>query len=353
MISVTTTQPPRLLAVDTMRFLAIIAVIIIHTCPFRDLTLEHDARQYNLLGVFLNQLARFGVPFFFTISGYFWGLKVRGGTPVVSILAQTAKRLLLVLVAASVIYALPYNITAIFEYGALGPIKVWNWHLHDLASNPERILFEATNQHLWFLIALLWAVAIATVFVYFRRVRYLVAVAVILYVFGILALAYEKTPVGIAFPFYTLQGPFFSTLFFVTGYILSGYPPQAKWLRLGVVFTLAGFAIHFSEAFLLWKWWQIRPFHHYLFGTVLIGLGVSMITLSDPPALRIKVLAKAGRYTLGIYVIHYIFVDWLLPVNAVVTHPAWEIGRVFLILGLALVVAQWMSKYKVLRKLVT
>lgn len=338
-----------------MRLLAIVGVIIIHTCPFRDLAFEHATHQYSLLGVVLNQLSRFGVPFFFTISGYFWGLKIRGGAAVTQVSTQMAKRLLLILAVWSVVYIMPYNVTAVLEYGNLGMFKVWYWHLRDLASDPFVILFEGTHQHLWFLVALLWAIGIATVFVYIKRIKPLVVVAIALYVFGILALAYAKSPIGIgiAFPFYTLEGPFFGTLFFVVGYVLSGYSPRASWLKLGIVLALAGFAIHFSEVYLLWKWWQIRPYHHYLFGTVLIGLGVTMIALSDPPALRNKTLAKAGRLTLGIYVIHYIFVDWMGPISAFVKHPLWEIGRVLLIFGLAFGVVQWMSKREKLKKFVT
>lgn len=335
-----------------MRFFAIIGVIVIHTTPFRNIDLELQQGEYNLLGIALNILARFAVPFFFTVSGYFWGMKIRKGQAVMPLSTLTAKRLLLVLAAWSLVYLLPYNAGAVMQYGPLGPIKVWYWHLRDLASEPWLILFEATHQHLWFLIALLWSVGISAVFVRMGWIKPLMVLAIALYVFGILTLAYAHTPIGMVISFYTLEGPFFGTIFFVTGYLLSGYTPHARWLKVGITFTLVGFALHAAESYLLWEWWQIRPAHPYVFGTYFIGLGVTMIALCNPSALRNEALAKVGRVTLGIYVGHYILVEWLEPINALVSHPLWEIGRVLIVLGISAWAALWLSKHKRLEKFV-
>jgi surface polysaccharide O-acyltransferase-like enzyme len=340
-------------SVDMIRVLAITAVIIIHACPFRDLELERTAKLYNPLGVFLNQLARFGVPFFFVVSGYFWGMKIRGGAPLLGVSSQMAKRILLVLVAWSVVYALPYNVAAVLDHGWLGPFKVWYWHILELARDPLAILFESTSQHLWFLIALLWALLIATAFVFVEQTKGLIAVAIALYVFGILALSYSHTPVGIDFPFYTLEGPFFGTLFFTTGYFLSGYAPSAKWLPLGAALATLGFISHFTEVYLLWQWWDVRPFHHYVFGTYLIGLGVAMVALSNPAALRVGPLARLGGFTLGVYVIHPLFIEWLRPLDRVISGPLWEVGQIILVYAVSVTTVMAMAKNRYLRKLVT
>ncbi|MBK7549131.1 MAG: acyltransferase family protein [Rhodoferax sp.] len=121
---------------------------------FRDPVLENQMGQFNIFGVILNQLARFGVPFFFTVSGYFWGLKIHGGMPEVLVAKQIFKRILLILVFWSLVYLLPYNMASMLQYGPLGPLKVWYWHVRELAANPLLLLFESTSQHLWFLIVL-------------------------------------------------------------------------------------------------------------------------------------------------------------------------------------------------------
>lgn len=54
----------RIESVDIFRLIAIVAVITIHTSPFRaDVIIESEAYKY--LDVIFNQLSRFAVPFFF------------------------------------------------------------------------------------------------------------------------------------------------------------------------------------------------------------------------------------------------------------------------------------------------
>lgn len=86
---------------------------------------------------------------------------------------------------------------------------------------------------------------------------------------------------------------------------------------------------------------------------VLATLAVIVMTaLASPRLLRNETLAKAGRMTLGIYVIHCIFVDWFEPLNVVISNPAWEIGHILLVYGLALATALLMARHRTLRKFV-
>ena len=64
-------------SVDTARLFAIAAVIMIHTQPFSGAAAS--LRIYSYPYLLVNQLARFAVPMFFVLAGYFWGLKIRGG----------------------------------------------------------------------------------------------------------------------------------------------------------------------------------------------------------------------------------------------------------------------------------
>lgn len=340
----------RITGVDSVRLLAVIAVIVIHAAVFRDPVLENQMGQFNIFGVILNQLARFGVPFFFTVSGYFWGLKIHGGMPEVLVAKQTFKRILLILVFWSLVYLLPYNMASMLQYGPLGPLKVWYWHVRELAANPLLLLFESTSQHLWFLIALLWAVAISTAFIYLRVVKSLIAVAIGLYVFGILALAYSKTPVGLEIGFYTLTGPFFGTIFFVTGYMMSGWSPRESWFKIGVSLVVAGFAFHFAEVYWLWRDWQIRPIHHYVFGTWFIGVGVAMAALSKGSPFRSESMAGLGRLALGIYLIHPIFLENLVNLRVFLKNPLWDLVYVAVSLVLSIASVRAMSKHDFLSK---
>lgn len=341
----------RISSVDTVRVLAILAVIVIHIMPFH----QFDADGYNVIEVVFNQLARFAVPFFFTIAGYFWGARIRAGTPLFDASKQTAKRILMVLGAWSVFYLLPYNLGAIFDYGLLGPLKDWYWHWLRVLKTPQLILFESTAEHLWFLVSLLWALGIATLFLRYRQVAALAALAVVLYILGTLGLAYAE-PLGMdprRFAVTTLEGPFFSTIFFVSGYLLSGMKPNPKWFWFGLAGVVIGFAIHFAEVFWLWERFDVRPIQHYVFGTYLLGVGTAVLTLSDPRFLRADWTARLGLYTLGVYAVHWMFVDWLEPLDRGWNHPVWEVAKVGVIYAASIGVVSLMARHRWLRKVVT
>ena len=66
----------RINSVETCRVIAIIAVIILHAEPFRYGCEENEIyKQYAF--IIFNQLSRFAVPFYFIISGFFWGKKTK------------------------------------------------------------------------------------------------------------------------------------------------------------------------------------------------------------------------------------------------------------------------------------
>ena len=126
----------RIKSVDFFRLISILFVIIIHTTPFGDL----DFQFYKYFYITLNQAARFAVPFFFVISGFFYGSKIHHNF--VNPRSYTFLRLInffLLWIIWSFLYILPYNIHSTLHYGFLGPIKIAYWNLLNLLSNPEKL----------------------------------------------------------------------------------------------------------------------------------------------------------------------------------------------------------------------
>src|SRR4051812_46549163 len=111
----------RLQSVDAFRLLAAFFVIIIHEEPFTD---AHGLRALDLAGV-VDQVARFAVPFFFTISGYFWGRKLRRGADPLHLALSTSKRIATIFVFWSAVYLLPFDTQ---NYSMIGMIKSSYWH---------------------------------------------------------------------------------------------------------------------------------------------------------------------------------------------------------------------------------
>jgi len=341
----------RIQSIDVFRVFAIIAVISIHTTPFRGV---ENNQAYTLLNVAINQGARFAVPFFFVISGFFFAKKIYGGRQLLPTTTSTLKRLLAIWLFFSVIYILPYNLIAAFEYGALGPIKVVYWNLLRIADDPIQFIFQGTKGHLWFLVSLCISIIITSLFFKcFQRnhLALLIIFSVALYVFGLLAKAYAGTPVGINIDFNTRNGPFFSTVFFVMGLVLSRLKLNQNYLYYGLLVLFLGYTIHLGEIYYLYSAYGTWPTSHdYVFGTLFVGLGVSLMALSNHPLLNSQGLSVIGRYTLGIYAIHFVFVDMLRSIDKEVSSPVWEVGYVFIVFLLSVSITLLLSKSERLNK---
>jgi surface polysaccharide O-acyltransferase-like enzyme len=124
-----------------------------------------------------------------------------------------------------------------------------------------------------------------------------------------------------------------------------------KHFIYGLLIMVLGYAVHFSEIYYLYSTYQIWPAaHDYVVGTLLIGLGASLMALSNHPLLNVKSLSILGKYTLGIYAIHFVFVDILRHYDRKISNPAWEIGYVFIVLLLSVGVTIVLSKNNWLKK---
>lgn len=158
----------RIASVDTIRLFAIIAIVALHTTPFEVKNIESNT-VYHYLDIAINQLARFAVPFFFSISGYFFGLKVNSGVDAITLAFKNAKRILMLFLMWSLIYLTPYNVMAFAEFGVLGPFKVAYWNLTSLISEPITFLFQGSKVHLWFLVSLIISIILSACFLKYGK----------------------------------------------------------------------------------------------------------------------------------------------------------------------------------------
>ncbi|MCG7869698.1 MAG: acyltransferase family protein [Candidatus Thiodiazotropha taylori] len=341
----------RIHSIDAFRVLAILAVIAIHTTPFGEV---ENNQTYTVLYVAINQLARFAVPFFFVISGYFFARKINGGSALLPSAIYSLKRLAIIWLFFSVVYVFPYDLIKAFEYGLLGPVKVFYWNLVTIEHDPVKFLFQGSKVHLWFLVSLALSIIITSLFLrYFQPnpLPSLITFSVVIYVFGLLAKSYADTPYGVDIDFNTRNGPFFSTVFFVMGYVLSYIKLNPSYLFYGLLVTIVGYAIQAGEIYYLYHSYSIDPTSHdYVVGTLLVGLGVSLMALSNHPFLNIRSISGIGRYTLGIYGIHFIFVDMLRHFDQKVSNPSWELIYVLIVFLLSVIVTVVLSRNKKLKK---
>jgi surface polysaccharide O-acyltransferase-like enzyme len=287
-------------------------VISVHLHSFEQFS-DSTSRWLHLL---INQGSRWVIPFFTIIAGYFWGMKVRKSNQLLQFSLRYGLRLLMLWAFWCVIYLIiPDDIEALRNYGFSAFIKVPFWRLLVLLRNPQTLLFVGSSYHLWFFIALLWAMAITTTVLRFGEEKWLLWIGGMLYLFGLIAGSWSTTPIGITIPFHTKHGPFFSTIFFIIGWYLS----SGRFIfshKIILILILGGLGMHIWEVYLLWGNFEVSPTSHaYLLGTLPFGTGIAMLALSKPNLGGNKIISKLGKYTLGIYAVHYIFVDFLSHVQ--------------------------------------
>ena len=338
-------------SVDVVRVIAIFAVVVIHTMPFDD-TYIWLGRDLNV-GYLFNQLARFAVPFFFVISGYFWGLKINSGSPLIDSTKKMARKIFIIFLFWSAIYLILTSLSNIFQYGALTPFQIIYLNTAKLFDHPMKTAMEGTKVHLWFLVALLFCLAICDFFIRRNMSKILIVFSIILYGIGLLGKAYADSPLGFHSEFNFRDGPFFGLIFFVTGYIFSKTTQRKYWLMIGLFLTIFGTLIHFAELFLLRSIWGTTMLQDYVIGTYFMGVGVAMVALSNPIFLRLNQFSKIGPLVLGIYAVHFVFVDLLKPFGAGLTGVTWwEFGYPDGVFILSLASTYAMSRFNLTRQIV-
>lgn len=295
----------KIASLELGRIIAMLAIIGLH-CQMALTYWQIDDIPW--VGYLLNQMARFAVPLFFLISGYLIQPKLTA-TPLSTLKSYAIPLLKIWLVWSILSLLMPFNFQVVAEHGYLAERQgYWGY----LGQAPLNSLLEGGLVHLWFIPALIIAVAIVALCLHFQRRSWLVPIAVLLYLYGVLAGSYQPLT-EIASPFFTRNGPFFSTLFVVIGFVI-----RDKNLSLSPVKALAlviiGIAIHFGQAWSLMKFDIVFNSHDFLFGTEIWATGMFLLLLCFPNWGNHAVTFALSRYVLGVYVCHLLIIILLMNI---------------------------------------
>ncbi|MFT4074318.1 MAG: acyltransferase [Asticcacaulis sp.] len=282
----------RLVAIDAMRFIAMLAIVIIHALPS-----DSPAPDWRSL---LVHACRFAVPCFFLASGFFFASKI---SDIKAIKRQTVRLLS--------IYVL-----ALIAYIAITPLTWFQWpDLH----NPLRVVLFIIGGpafHLWFLPTL---VLVQWILYLLRPYGFgvIFAIGAVAYIFGLIIAPYhylahlpdlqliDKT-------WQTISRPFSALLFVSIGVWLAERKPSIK-LATAVLMTIGGLGLQMAESMWLYQS-GFGTFNSVDFsiGTLFYGVGIfCLATLYRGP--MIPQSASWGRLTLYMYVSHMFFLYILHP----------------------------------------
>ncbi len=311
----------RIASIESFRCLAVLGVICIHTKPFmRDI---FPTPAFRLPEYLFNQPPRVAVPFFFVVSGYLLAKKTLPSHERQARMRRYLRRLLRLLAIWTVIYTLVPSFWP--ALGQTNYLQIVAQQMRGLLGSPCLLLFEGGKVHLWYLPALLTGVALLWLGAPGGRAAPALFLAVPLFVVGLLGGSYRHTPLGLHLPLVTRDGPFLSLICLTTGALI-----RQRGVRLSVAGALAltgtGLALHLLESWFLWRYYQVPwLYHDYLLGTVVAANGLLLLALARPELGRRSGLAALGRYTLGVYLCHYLFVDLLGPFTYLFEIRIWQL----------------------------
>lgn len=288
-------------SIEMGRVVAIFAVIILHCALFTTYWIDGES-EIPWVGYIVNQATRFAVPLFFIISGYLVQPKM-SANPMATFGAYSSPLLRLFIVWSLICMATPFYWQVVFEHGYMAERS---GYFDYLTSRPWDSLLEGGLVHLWFLPALIMAAFVTAVCVRFKALAVLLPIGFALYFYGVLAGAYQGLT-EIPSPFFTRNGPFYSTLMFGLGFMIRQHDFKlSSGKALGV--AALGMAMHFGEGFYLHSQAQAMNSIDYNFGTFLWGTGLFLWLLANPNMGNQPWIQKLAKWTLPIYVAH-------LPLN--------------------------------------
>jgi surface polysaccharide O-acyltransferase-like enzyme len=318
----------RLKRIDTFRLFAIFMVVWSHAQFFDGIKTESTFSQGLEIAVVL--IARFSMQFFFIASGYFLGGRILENLPQKFAIAwKYSKKLLLFFVVWSAIYAIE-NIQSVSRL---------------VQKDPFSLLFEGTRIHLWFLMALFLAIWLFTLWPFNKKGYSFLIFGLAVYIIGLLGGSYQITPIGFDLHFNTRNGIFFSVLFFAIGTLIYNKKPKVSPAVVWGLY-LGGFALFSLETYFLWAYWSALPIRHdYLLGSIPYGIGAFLIAYTAKRETKIdNFLAPYGKYVLGIYVSHLLFLDLMKPLGNWFNPVLWSFLFPILIFGSSLLTVMLLSK---------
>jgi surface polysaccharide O-acyltransferase-like enzyme len=294
----------RIYSIDSMRIIAMVFVVAIHTDLFRGI-----GTYGNMANFVIDSAGRFVVPFFFMSAGYFFALKTLNRDPTSYFVKQVSN--IASLYVFGLLLASPvFLIGSVAESGNDDVATTGTYELAGFLSPVELLYYgNSVSVILWFLPALIFSMTLIYLFVVFDKESYLIPVSLGFHCIGLLGASYTMF---VDVPFEVRDALFFGFFYTSLGYYLYSldWQPNADRSRLYLSATALFAAFHVGERYVLGYVLTGDSFGHsvytasYTIGTALFTISLFVFLLSRPTLGKHTSLPSWGRYAVGIYVVH-------------------------------------------------
>ncbi|WP_266081150.1 acyltransferase [Haladaptatus caseinilyticus] len=345
----------RIHSIDTLRAIAIFFIVIAHVQPFRGF-----GTYGNYIYFVLDTIGQFDVPFFFATSGYFLAETVNVDN-VISTVSGSIRKL-----GSIYLFGRLLSITAIVGLALFQGVPVANAliarGLGDISTIDFLYYGSALAVPLWFLTALIFALIFVACFVRFGKTRYLLPVAALVHIVGLIGINYQI--IGNV-PFRTRDALFFGFFYVALGYQISSinWTPNENrsHIYFGAACLLAGVQLveQYAIGYII-RDHVLRQdifMTEYTVSTIFFVLALFAYVLSNPQWGKNTILPKVGKHALGIYLLHVPLIRLFRTINRVwrpeigidlSSTLLWQLTLTPLVYALSLAIYLFMAKIHVI-----
>ncbi|UOQ94490.1 acyltransferase [Halobacillus shinanisalinarum] len=296
----------RISSIDFIKFIAMFFIVYIHSHSFKEVDLF--GIEGDRIDFLIDTFARFGVPFFFMVSGYLVVKQVerKGGGYFPKYVGT-----LIHLYVAWFLFFFLYDLVMVILDKGFKSEPIIEYISTFLTFDIFYYGAGHTQYHLWYLLAATWAMILFALFYYFGKIELLLVVSFILYVVGLFDQSYS----GIYdLSLESRDGAFFGIFYITLGGIFGKY--QSHFITISRRFKPWVWALVFIGFSLLQVVEREITAHgldgnsgNYFISTILVAVTLFMFIFSMPNIGEESLVNKIGKNTVGIYVIHTVIMD--------------------------------------------
>ncbi|MBW8348426.1 acyltransferase [Bacillus sp. IITD106] len=301
----------RIHSFDFMKGFAIIIVVFFHT-------MSHNAESQSEYGnLLLYVFPRFIIPFFFIVSGYLFGMKIKNRINQTVYFKSYTLKLIKIFISWHLLYLIyDFMMEILYSLYKGADLKTVMEEFVVSNLNLEVIYYgeASASYHLWFLTALIWSIIILYIFIKFGRLKYLFVISLMLNILGLFGQTYS----GIFYLSVETMDALFLGLFYTTAGCFIAYHIE-KFKRylfkmstsfIFFLFILSSFIQMIESYITVVQLDGTRGGVGYYLSTIPLTLSLFMLLIKNSPSGKRSIVTFIGRNTLGIYLTHMIFVGF-------------------------------------------
>lgn len=286
-------------AIDYIKFYAIFSVVLIHN-PID-----------GSFGFILDSIARFAVPFFFVAAGFLFGQHILKGSNPGNYFKKYIAKLIKIYASWLAFYML-YDITTSLLYSYIRGLdisKVLINYFEKLTLLNLLYYGEGTTgYHLWFLPALIWSATILFIMYHYKKVNLLLIISLVFHIIGLFGQSYSDL---YQLPIATRDPLFFGLFYTSLGFFFALHYEKIKRFitekeRILFYSFIISIVLQVVERSITAK---TVDGGDYNISTIFVTIALFFLVLNYKQLGKESLLSKIGRNSLGIYVIHVVFLN--------------------------------------------